>query len=505
MLCHREEENFVSILSKPLLKDKDYERSSLTLDKYGDNFDYNRVVKKLIANEVLPQFYFNAQKLMKIIPYGNRSLELYLNEIQTLIEAKKSKLSNLFNELKKVSAALENHGDIDIMVIKGAALNKVYPQHCFRDMEDIDLLLKSSEDIWRIINIFQDQKYNLRKLRLQYYESCVLEKGKNQSDFFGMAEFTYLDPKSSIIDLHIEAFPTCGGVIVSDLWSRAIPLVIDNKTIQTLSPEDSILIICAHITRHSFATLRDLNDIYVLLKRYKNSFDWEYLINATRRNYFVPVLVPLLNKITKDFDDNLIPAEVYFFLQRSKSSSIISLILFSTGKKDPNFAGGSKSFVGRILQALYIFRSSRKHLGLVVSIRNALISVYYLFKTGRPYRTWKHRLLKRLYADGRVVIVPIQPKINGKKWLVKNIALEKVESVAKEKRIRVRNTNNNFIIWNEQNPLELFLSAYGIFTQSNYNGEIRTSTLTEIEEYAGRVLKELIYRGIAEDSRKIVR
>ncbi|MBU2009451.1 MAG: nucleotidyltransferase family protein [Chloroflexi bacterium] len=64
------------------------------------------------------------------------------------------------------------------------------------------------------------------------------------------------------------------------IWERAGYASVDGARMLTLSPEDNLLFLAYHLTKHANGALRWLSDVARLLERHETSLSWPYIVQA---------------------------------------------------------------------------------------------------------------------------------------------------------------------------------------------------------------------------------
>jgi len=102
-------------------------------------------------------------------------------------------------------------------------------------------------------------------------------------------------------------------VDIESIWNRKVTLKVNDVEIFIPSPEDEILILCAHsIFQHHYVTLGDFFYIFELLKRHK--IDWEYLLNSPRQYNWGLIFYLLLRILSSRYEilyeANIVPQSI---------------------------------------------------------------------------------------------------------------------------------------------------------------------------------------------------
>lgn len=435
---------------------------------------------------VTPQVYHNLQKL-KASGFEMSCLNPFLEEAQQYVEMMRSYREKLFADLA-LFAEVAGEAQIRFMTVKGACFKNLYPTESFRTMFDIDLLI-SQETVWKGIDAFKRIRHRPKRIRLERYPWSTQDiEGTS-----GIAEMFQLDGDLSDypFDLHLGGFPGCGdGLLELDLWERARTQKIGNQEILMPSLEDCILIICSHVSRHGYAKLRDLNDIHVCLKYTTGGLNWDYLSHFSIKNSLQTILYGLLDSMRDDYEVQ-IPDKVMSKLRSKRLESFSSKMLFSTGRKNPNFHGGRQLVAGRFLQSVFLYNYYRDRADFLTALKESLSGLCFLFQSGRPYGLWKQRKIQSFRINRRIVIIPIEAAIKKARWHIEQIHLQKAEQFALKSGVSVERIGNGCVVWNVGHPNELILTPEGIYTQSAYNGDIDEAVLTKIQQVAWDLATQL--------------
>jgi hypothetical protein len=215
--------------------------------------------------------------------------------------------TQLYNELHRVVKALQGEG-IPVVVLKGAHLAQlVFGDIGVRSMSDLDLLIQGP-DVARAESVLRGLDF-------------VPPEDRDRSWF---AEhhfhFRYILPgKRADVELHwrLELFEASSGSELDGLWRRAQTVTLAGIETRVLSPEDLLLHLCAHVSRHIFDyfPLRCLCDVAETIAYFEH-LDWsEVRARAERWQIAAQVFLPLL--LAHDLMGAPVPEEVLRGLQPS--------------------------------------------------------------------------------------------------------------------------------------------------------------------------------------------
>ena len=262
---------FVRLVGKLYLSEVELSHAEAFLDKH-QNLDATMLMNIARTQRVIPQVYHNLQSLKERIS-GESFFHEFLAKAQRYLEIRKRNIDVLLSELELYAVHAEAAG-VHFMVIKGACFQNLYPIESFRLFKDIDLVI-SKDTAWKGIDVFKQIRYRTDRIRLERGSHSELASTEISENTLGIAQMVDLEGHRGSFDLHLGAFPGCGdSILEADVWERAIPLQIGSQEVLIPSLEDCILIICAHISRHGYAPLKELNDIYAGLRHTGNNLNW---------------------------------------------------------------------------------------------------------------------------------------------------------------------------------------------------------------------------------------
>lgn len=174
------------------------------------------------------------------------------------------------HELNSVLTTFQENG-ISAIVLKGVILaEELYGNPGLRPMSDMDILVPHDQ-IERAGELLLEMGYR------QPSPETTWDHPFHESPFYKKKPFML------VIELHwrldddklVEASHDA-------IWSRARWFRNADISAMTLSPEDNLLYLSHHFSKHSDHILRLLNDIVELLKKFNGTLDWDYAIQTAR-------------------------------------------------------------------------------------------------------------------------------------------------------------------------------------------------------------------------------
>jgi Uncharacterised nucleotidyltransferase len=206
-------------------------------------------------------------------------------QIQNLFYSNAQRSLHLTGELVTLIKLLQAQ-NIPAIPYKGAALaNLLYGNISLRQFCDIDILVKP-QDVLKFKEILISQGYEAQS-QLTPTEEIKYLKDKSKHTY----NFIHYQ-KKIMVEIHWRITPQYTSPMASPyIWQNLQSIEFGGVKVPTFSPENWLLFLCAHGSRHRWEKLSWLADIGELVKQ-NAEIDWQTLIhNATefdcRRMLFV--------------------------------------------------------------------------------------------------------------------------------------------------------------------------------------------------------------------------
>jgi hypothetical protein len=269
------------------------------------------IIERAKPHDILPLLYYQLTQFNKDIKIPTSIMSLLKRYyFQYSLEN-----TQTFYDLSKIIKEA-NSSNIPVIVLKGAALAElIYPKIALRPMCDLDLLVKS-EDIRR----FQE-------LLLKLGWDC-LQSRKIVDNYIPRNNALGYKKYGLFIDLHpkIKELPDLNP------WINAVPIEIDSNNTLVLCPDDLILFHCVHLYKHInndiFAELIKFYDIILILRKYKDNINWDYIIQKSYANQCEHITHCILSFIKTDLGED-VPIDVLDRLKSDKFTIQISELVFN--------------------------------------------------------------------------------------------------------------------------------------------------------------------------------
>jgi hypothetical protein len=165
----------------------------------------------------------------------------------------------LTEELCRILRAL-SAAQIEAIPYKGPALAvQAYGSLTYRRFLDLDVMVRKA-DVWRAKQVLTDLGYSSGTKRTEAQQDLLLHTQHN-------LQFTR-DNNRLIVELHWEVASElfARSFHTESFWERLVPLQLNGQIIKTLAPEDLLLALCVHGSKHLWERLSWICDIAELLR-----------------------------------------------------------------------------------------------------------------------------------------------------------------------------------------------------------------------------------------------
>lgn len=176
----------------------------------------------------------------------------------------------LAGELSQIVGLFETEG-VPVLAYKGPALAvQAYGELALRRFVDLDLIVRRG-DARRAGGLLQSLGYRKPKGLTESHEEFLLRRQHN----LAFAR----DGGALIAELHWEVAPAPFASLPVDeaVWARAVPVGLFGREVKSLSPEDLLVALCVHGTKHLWGRLSWVCDVAALLNSHPN-LDWSFVL-----------------------------------------------------------------------------------------------------------------------------------------------------------------------------------------------------------------------------------
>ncbi len=179
------------------------------------------------------------------------------------------------DELNRLVTGLEGEG-VPVIPFKGPMLaDQVYGNAAFRTSGDLDILVRR-DDIPLVKRHLLDEGY--RSVR-----GLDAEQESHFIDTQLGYEF-YHPTKETVVEVHWSFFYKVIAIDLSpdEVWKRHGMVPSSGGPVRALAPEDLLIYLCAHGTKHRWVKITWVADVAELVRRYPD-LDWNIIRERARR------------------------------------------------------------------------------------------------------------------------------------------------------------------------------------------------------------------------------
>ncbi|GEM_PF-1263316 len=279
------------------------------------SIDWTYLIEQAEAHRVGVLVYLRLQACFSdVVPYA--VMNVFTNHYQT----QRWNSLHSMSELIKTVTLLEKH-DIAVLPLKGPVLALTLYENLYaRRYKDIDLLIHKP-DLDRAIQLLIEDGYR--------HADWVDEPMKISSEFYESQHVTLVRVNQAAqaltqLELHWSVATSFDSFEHDSarLWGRLQPTQMGGFRLLGLPPDEVLLLLCIHGTKHMWMGLHWVVDIAEFMRR-KSLIDWAALLAAAQaRRTQRLVLVSLL--IAHYMCDTPLPALVAQAAQRDPISDILA-------------------------------------------------------------------------------------------------------------------------------------------------------------------------------------
>jgi hypothetical protein len=222
--------------------------------------DWNVLITESDRYQVAPLLYHRLRTFHSEIPIpANVMARLRHIYLQSVADA-----MHRYRKLGKVLGLLR-HANIPVIVLKGAHLAElVYGNIALRPMSDVDVLVHK-DDLMRVEAALLGMGYAPAECRRQIAKDiCHFVYGLPNGELFVEVHWNFLP---SMYRFKID---------IDGQWERSRQAIIAGVEVSVLCPEDLLLYLCLHASKHLFEMgLKPLYDIFETIRYYGKEIDWK--------------------------------------------------------------------------------------------------------------------------------------------------------------------------------------------------------------------------------------
>lgn len=194
----------------------------------------------------------------------------FLDALRGEVRENAARATLLAGELARVAARFESEG-VPALAYKGPALAlQAYGEVSLRRFVDLDLVV-AARDAGRAGELLSSLGYSRPARLTKSHEEFLLRR----QHAVGYAR----DGGRMLVELHWEVSPGAFADFKVDgrVWERAASVGLFGRAVRCLSPEDTLLALCVHGTKHLWERLSMVCDVAALVNARPN-LDWPYVL-----------------------------------------------------------------------------------------------------------------------------------------------------------------------------------------------------------------------------------
>ncbi len=262
-------EELLIILSYNNLTAAEKEKAQELINVLKDWEEFFFLAKK---NKIIPHLYHQLHKegWWEVVPRPIQAkLEARANEIKT---TNKERLEIALPVLKKIVAL-----NVDIVILKGVMFaESIYENSAYKRMNDIDILVRK-ESVPAILKVFEEERLICIGERIGGKPEKQLKTSHHLPPFIDR-QFKCLFG----IQWGLKSPLTPYKLDYDMIWTRVQPFDFKGVSAKKMSTEDNLHHICAHLGYYK-TNVRDIFDIYNLMRFYKGQIDWDYFMQEVEK------------------------------------------------------------------------------------------------------------------------------------------------------------------------------------------------------------------------------
>src|SRR5215207_3022601 len=240
---------------------RDLETAELILALLREEIDWAYILQMALRHRVAPLLYWNLNAICpEDIP------EQVLAQLRNHFRANSQRNLLLTGELLRLLRALEAQA-VPAVPYKGPALAiDAYGNLAFREFGDLDILVR---------------KRDVRKARvvlasMGYQQQEQLAGAQEEAFLRSQCEYIFVNDTGCVVEVHWAIVPRkiSFSFDTEDLWTRLEHTMLGGDTVSTFSPEDTLLILCVHGSKHRWRRLTWICDVAELINAHQD-LNWQ--------------------------------------------------------------------------------------------------------------------------------------------------------------------------------------------------------------------------------------
>lgn len=235
----------------------------------GEELDWQYLIRIARVHGMLPHLH----SYIEALP-GTAS-GMVMDQLRQ--EFRRNSWRNVFltGELLRILDVFSAHG-ISAVPFKGPALGLLlYGNVTLRQFVDLDLLVRE-QDVLAAKDLLISHEYR-PQFRLSESQLPAILRSENE------LAFTRADG-ASVVDLQWKFRPEYFSfpLDMQSVWERTRPSSFAGREVLALAPEDLLLFLCVHGTKHIWGALSLVCDLARFLEAHRDTIDWDRVLTQAR-------------------------------------------------------------------------------------------------------------------------------------------------------------------------------------------------------------------------------
>lgn len=238
----------------------------------GSVTDWNEFWRVADDNRTAPLVQYNMEKLkiFSLVPKTVR--DRFVARSAEIRNANEGRLAVAKKFLKKF-----NERKIPVVILKGVNFAEtIYKNPYYKRMNDIDILIRFA-DIDAIYDVYEE---------MGFFCAAELVGGnpRKQEKFSHHAPSFFSRDLKCMIGTHWGLITPMAPYRIDypAIWSRVRDFKFYNLKVLTMTPEDNLHHLCVHLPYYK-AGLKEIADIYNLVRHYGNEIDWSVFLREVAK------------------------------------------------------------------------------------------------------------------------------------------------------------------------------------------------------------------------------
>ncbi|HAZ44446.1 MAG TPA: hypothetical protein DDW76_09310 [Cyanobacteria bacterium UBA11369] len=241
-----------------------------------DEIDWIYLIRMAQQHKVMPLLYWSLNKICsQAVPKD------ILNQLRNLFHAQALRNMFLTKELFKLLTLFNTH-EIPILSFKGPILAaSAYANLALRQFSDLDILVRE-QDILRARALLISQGYQMKihPIKLTEAQEAKFVRSPQVHQLVRECAYPFVNCHNQVlVELHWAVMPKYISFPIDSqhLWEDLEPVSIADKTVFNLSPENALLILCAHGAKDCWVEMARICDVAELIGSHPQ-LDWKKLM-----------------------------------------------------------------------------------------------------------------------------------------------------------------------------------------------------------------------------------